>query len=243
MEPPAQLHLIKGFNLNARIQLNLHTLQLVYPLEGPQRSILCDSEIRIISNCLKELNGTLSSAHLELASLPAPGYLDSPPGTDLTSSPQLRAHVQTEIQKIFLRANILSTRLYLTERLGALNGNHATFIAAQQGQVIKELASLLKNMSKASVDSCATILVSFLTRRCIFPLTNLQARLPYFARYGLPLLHPQKHLSMLLEILCISLVVSLSCLVMSNFASASESWALILIFVVWRKWSWKSSRE
>jgi hypothetical protein len=154
-----KLQLIRGFNLSTQIYLNQHSLHNFSLLDEPERNLLRENEVKLISSCLKELDATLSNAHPEHSSIPAPGFFDSQSSTDLVTMPHLRKHLQSEIQKILLRATILSVRLYLTDQLQALRGADEAFIATQHGLVIKELAILLKNVSNASLEPCAKLVV------------------------------------------------------------------------------------
>jgi hypothetical protein len=156
-----KLHLIKGSNLSTKVYLNQHSVRNFTFLDEPERSLLRENELRLISTCLNELDATLSNAYPELASVPAPGFFDDQSSTDLATMPHLRKHLQSEIQKIVLRTNIINARIYLIEQLLALLGPDEALIATQRGLVIKEMAILLKNVSKASLEPCAKLLVCF----------------------------------------------------------------------------------
>ena len=163
MDPQAyeKSSLIKAVNLNTRVYRAHHSLRNYSLLEDDERALLRDKEVRLVVDCLQELDAILSSAHPELSSIPAPIYFENQADTNLIVTPHLRAHIQTEIQKIFVHATLLSTRLHLTEWLTKLRPNQGKggIIAAQYTKVIQGLALLLKNVSKASVEPCANILV------------------------------------------------------------------------------------
>jgi hypothetical protein len=157
----------QGFSINAKIAKAHHTLSTYSLLEGGDRHLLHDQELNLIQACLQDLDTVLTKAHPELASLPAPGYFEYRASTDLTVTPHVRSHIQTEIQKVVLRTNVLTTRLYLIERLTELqNSNpgmlrqddlHIKFVIGQYATVIKEMALLLTYMSKASIEGCAKL--------------------------------------------------------------------------------------
>jgi hypothetical protein len=154
-----KLYLINGFNISTQIYLNQHSLRNFSFLDEPERNLLRENEIRLISTCLKELDTTLSNTYPQLASIPVPGFFDTQSSTSLATMPHLRKHLQSEIQKILLRVNISSARTYLTDQLSALLGPDESLVATQQGLAIRELAILLKNVSKASLEPCTKLLV------------------------------------------------------------------------------------
>jgi hypothetical protein len=162
MDPLLQdkMELINGFKLSTRIYLKQHSLRNFALMDDAERIKLRESETELVSTCLKELDVTLSNAGSQLASLPNSEYFTSPSGTDMATMPHIQKHLQKEIQKIFLRVTIMSARLDLIDQLSALVGSSAASVATQRYLVIEELALLLKNLSKTSVEPSAKLLVS-----------------------------------------------------------------------------------
>jgi hypothetical protein len=208
-----KMQIINGFKLSTGMYLKQHSLRNFALMEDAERVLLRENETELVLACLNQLNATLSNAGSQLASLPAPESFSSTSGTDVATMSHVQKNLQTEIQKVFLRVNVLSARLDLTDQLSALLGPDAASVTTQRYLIIEEMALLLKNMSKTSIEPSAKLLVRLTFWKlstCNELLINIH-RLQCYATCGIPLLESHKELNRPLRSTDTSQLALLSC--------------------------------
>lgn len=131
-----------------------HTLLSFDAIEGEYRQDYNHTESRVIKALLDvQLDAILSGGHPELASLPNPSVFEA---EDPAASQQARMHIRWEIQKIMLRSALVSTRLYLAQRLAVIGGDGEVLVQDTRRKCLQEMVELS----------------SYLTRTCLEPVAK-----------------------------------------------------------------------
>ncbi|KAF2402310.1 hypothetical protein EJ06DRAFT_333046 [Trichodelitschia bisporula] len=165
--PSSLISLLEGFNLNVRVYRICHVLSTVDLLYDISPDLGCREERRVLTDTLRELSSLFDNCPPELVTLsqqhPNSEVDIQALQASVAEAPDIRRQLQCDIQKANVHSSAITARFSIIQRLAklqeksAMNEPVATNgsveqLASERRKVFWDLASLLRNMSRSTIE-------------------------------------------------------------------------------------------
>jgi Fungal Zn(2)-Cys(6) binuclear cluster domain len=152
-QPEGQLSLIEGFDVVTQVYSGYHDLVILdHDLKVHPDDLDSRKQSTTLQALFAHLDNVLKTTHVDLVCSLAPGYFSMDFDKQNASAQGIRQRMRWEIQKVDIRAALLSTRFYFTERLVKNVGMQDELLKAEWTKIFKELKELLRQSSRESLE-------------------------------------------------------------------------------------------